>query len=133
MTGGDSWDYKYNASDKKKEDPKHFLQAEKKEGEENRNKEKETQEGTAEMGKYLAGKAGKNRVSAWTGGGKHVDIGLQGRAHYNKLTGKTIETPHVHESKVNVGKGGTSLSDKTTRAATKQDIRTVRKIVKRRE
>ena len=86
----------------------------------------------AQMGEELAGKIGKHRVSARTGGKKQIDIDLKGKSHFDKPSGKEIETPHVHESNVNVGPGGSSLSGKTTRAATKQDIRTARKIMRRR-
>lgn len=78
-----------------------------------------------EMAKDLAGKSGQSRVSATTAGGKKVDIDLQGKGHFDKATGQKIETPHVHEAKISVGPNGkVNLSDKTTRPATKQDIRT---------
>lgn len=86
------------------------------------------------MGKELAGEVGRNRVSATTGGGKKVDIDLQGKAHFDKATGKKIDTPHVHESRINRGPDGkTNISDKTTRPATKDDIRTARKICEKGE
>src|SRR5712691_8025750 len=40
------------------------------------------------------------------------------------------ETPHVHEAKLNRGPNGEiNTSDKTIRPATKEDVRTARKIV----
>ena len=85
-----------------------------------------------EMGSELAGQAGRHRVSAQTAGGKQIDIDLAGKRHYDKPSGTWIETPHVHESQINVGPAGQiSTSGKTTRPATKADIRTARKILER--
>ncbi len=87
-----------------------------------------------EMAGELSEQAGKNRVSARTAGGKQVDIDLKGKGHFDKGTGQQIETPHVHESKINVGPNGkTNLGDKTTRPATKEDVRTARKILERQQ
>jgi hypothetical protein len=87
----------------------------------------------AEMGDDLANAIGRNRVSARTAGGQQIDIDLRGKAHFEKSLGQKVPTPHVRESRVNVGPGGrTSLSDSKVRPATKQDIRTARSIVERR-
>ena len=77
----------------------------------------------------LAGQLGRNRVSGRTAGGKRVDIDLRGKGHFDKATGKKIETPHVHEADINIGPNGkTNLGNKTTRPATPQDIRNARKL-----
>ncbi|MCI0651704.1 MAG: HINT domain-containing protein [Planctomycetes bacterium] len=84
-----------------------------------------------EMAAELAKTAGQNRVSGTTAGGKQVDIDLQGKGHFDKATGKVIETPHVHESEISVGPNGEKNIDsksKTTRPATKQDIRTAERL-----
>ena len=82
----------------------------------------------AEMADDLAGQLGRNRVSGRTAGGKQIDIDLRGKGHFDKATGQKIETPHVHEATINVGPNGKiNLSDKITRPATKQDIRTARR------
>ncbi len=80
-----------------------------------------------EMAEDLANELNKNRVSIRTGG-KQSDIDLRGKAHFDKPSGTTVDTPHVHEAKINTGpKGETNLSNKTTREATTQDIRIARK------
>ncbi len=83
----------------------------------------------AEMADDVAGQLGRNRVSGRTAGGKQVDIDLRGKGHFDKATGQRIETPHVHEATINVGPNGKiNLSDRITRPATKQDIRTARRL-----
>jgi len=88
----------------------------------------------AGMADDVANMAGKNRVSAKTAGGKQIDIDLKGKAHYDKATQQKIDTPHVHESQINVGPNGqTSVSGKATRAATKDDVRNARRILEHRQ
>ncbi len=95
-----------------------------------------TQQGTVksveEAADEVADLAGRNRVSARTSDSQ-VDIDLRGKGHFDKPSGQRIETPHVHESKLNVGANGkVSASDKTTRPATMEDVRNARKILERR-
>ncbi|MBK8241078.1 MAG: hypothetical protein IPK74_36650 [Deltaproteobacteria bacterium] len=85
----------------------------------------------AEMADDLAGKIGTHRVSGRSGSSR-VDIDLQGKAHFDKATGKLIDTPHVHEARIHTGPGGqTNLGTKTTRSATQNDIRIARELAKR--
>jgi RHS repeat-associated protein len=82
-----------------------------------------------EAGADLAQDLGRNRVSARTAGGKQIDIDLAGKGHFDKATGKVVETPHVHTSDLNVGRNGkVSASNTTVRPATMNDIRTARKL-----
>ena len=84
------------------------------------------------MADDLAGQIGKNRVGGRTGSGR-VDIDLKGQGHYDKASRKLIDTPHVHETKAHMGPTGkSSLGPKTTRPATKNDIRTARELTRRR-
>ena len=86
----------------------------------------------AEAAGDLAKDIGHNRVSARTAGGQQVDIDLAGKGHFDKATGKMIETPHVHTSNLNVGPNGkTSASNTTVRPATMSDVRTAKKIEER--
>ena len=56
----------------------------------------------------------------------------KGKGHFDKASGKRIDTPHVHEAKTHTGPSGrSSLGPKTTRPATKSDIRTARELAKR--
>jgi len=92
-----------------------------------------SQQGTSktptEMANDLSKQTGKNRAIANTPN-KNVRIDLNGKPHFDKATKTSIPTPHVHESKINRGPNGqTSLSNKTTRAATKADIRLARRIL----
>jgi RHS repeat-associated protein len=82
-----------------------------------------------EMANDLSKQTGKNRAIANTPN-KNVRIDLNGKPHFDKATKTSIPTPHVHESKINRGPNGqTSTSNKTTRAATKADIRLARRIL----
>ena len=95
-------------------------------------------EGTADTVSEMAGEvaalAGKNRVSARTAGSRQVDIDLQGKSHFDKSSGQKIETPHVHEAKLNAGPNGkTNLSHRTTRPATREDVRVARKLLEHRQ
>jgi RHS repeat-associated protein len=92
-----------------------------------------SQQGTsktpAEMANDLSKQTGKNRAVANTPN-KQVRIDLNGKPHFDKSTKTSIPTPHVHESKINRSPNGkVNLSNKTTRAATKEDIRLARKIL----
>jgi len=90
---------------------------------------------TAQMGEEIANQINKNRVTIRTAGGKRVDVDLRGKGHFDKSTGRVIETPHVHEAKVTKGPNGLENIDKKTkftRPATPQDIRSVRRILERR-
>ncbi len=83
------------------------------------------------MADDLAGEVGKHRVGGRTGSGR-VDVDLKGKGHFDKASGKRIDTPHVHEAKTHTGPSGrSSLGPKTTRPATKSDIRTARELAKR--
>jgi RHS repeat-associated protein len=92
-----------------------------------------SQQGTSktptEMANDLSKQTGKNRAIANTPN-KQVRIDLNGKPHFDKSTKTNIPTPHVHESKINRGPNGqVSTSNKTTRPATKADIRVARKIL----
>lgn len=87
--------------------------------------------GPQEMADDLSKRINNHRVTAQTPSGK-VDIDLRGKSHFDKPTRTRLETPHIHESKRHIGGSGKSSLKKTTRAATKQDIRTARKIIERR-
>ena len=81
------------------------------------------------MGKELADEAGQNRVSAQTPN-KRIDIDLTGKGHFDKATGEKIDTPHVHEAKLNKSPDGkVNTSGESVRPATKEDIRTARKLI----
>ena len=83
------------------------------------------------MADDLAGEIGGHRVGARTAGGR-VDIDLKGKGHFDKAGGKQVDTPHVHQAKAHTGPDGqSSLGTKTTRPATKNDIRTARKLAER--
>ncbi len=87
---------------------------------------------TTEAAGELAKDLGRNRVSGRTAGGKQVDIDLVGKGHFDKATGKVVETPHVHTSDLHVGPNGkVSASNTTTREATMTDVRTARKLAER--
>jgi hypothetical protein len=82
-----------------------------------------------EMAADLSDELGTNRVSAVTAGGVQVDIDLRGKGHYDKEPGRVIETPHVHEAQTHTGPNGErNTGPKTTRPATKADVRTAQKI-----
>ncbi len=84
---------------------------------------------TQESASELANQLGRNRVSGRTAGGKQVDIDLQGKGHFDKASGQTINTPHVHEADINIGPNGhANLSNKTTRPATAQDVRNAKRL-----
>jgi RHS repeat-associated protein len=87
-----------------------------------------------EAGAALAVQVGSNRVSVMTPSGK-LSIDLAGKAHFDKPTGREIPTPHVKFQNLNTdpASGRSNLSPGTTRPATMTDIRTARKIVRRRE
>jgi hypothetical protein len=88
-----------------------------------------------QMADDLAGQIGKNRVSARTSS-KQINIDLKGKGHFDKQSRKIINTPHVQEGQLARGPNGKISLDKksvTTRPATKQDIRTARKIVERKK
>lgn len=83
-----------------------------------------------EMADQVATLAGRNPVSARSAGGRQMDIDLRGKSHFEKPSWQRINTPHVHDSKVNVGRNGqTNLSDRTTRPATPEDVRLARKLM----
>ena len=73
----------------------------------------------------------KARVTARTGSGM-VHIDLTGEAHYEKSTKLLTPTPHVKVQTVVTGNGRSRLTPGTVRPATMEDIRTARKLVKRR-
>ena len=85
-----------------------------------------------EMADELADEINKNSVNfSTTDSMGHID--LRGRAHFDKATQTDIPTPHVQTSQVNdvPGKGRFPLKKtEVARAATKQDIRTARKLAK---
>lgn len=86
----------------------------------------------SEGGADLAKKLGRNRVSAKTAGGKQVDVDLAGKGHFDKASGKVIETPHVHEAEIHTGPDGkANKSNATVRPATTKDIRMARKIAEK--
>jgi RHS repeat-associated protein len=52
-----------------------------------------------------------------------TSLDLTGKAHFDKATGGSIPTPHVHENPISIGPNGqTNLGSGTTRAATHADI-----------
>lgn len=80
------------------------------------------------MAQELKGQIGKNSVPFETPNTKGR-INLAGKGHFDKATGEVIPTPHVQEGKKNIGPNGeVNISDKTTRPATKQDVRTAKKL-----
>lgn len=86
----------------------------------------------AEMASELSNQIGKNSVSYRTPN-KVGHIDLQGKPHFDKATGTRISTPHVQERTIHRSPNGrTNVGRQTTRPATKQDVRTARKLVKRR-
>jgi RHS repeat-associated protein len=89
---------------------------------------------TAQMAGELSDEIGKNSVSYRTPN-KVGHIDLKGKSHFDKPTGQLIPTPHVQERVLNRSPGGGRVNTgaQTTRRATKQDIRTAREIIERRE
>jgi hypothetical protein len=89
-----------------------------------------TSKSAGEMASDLSKEAGTNSVPYQTPSvSGHID--LTGKAHFDKATGTTIPTPHVQERPKSVGPNGkVNVGEQTTRAATKQDIRTARKLLK---
>ncbi|MCG8555110.1 MAG: hypothetical protein MJD61_07460, partial [Proteobacteria bacterium] len=84
-----------------------------------------------QMADDLAAQIGRHRVGGRTGSSR-VDIDLKGKGHFDKATGQRIDTPHVHESRLHTGPNGrSSLGPKSTRPATKSDIRTARELARR--
>ena len=86
-----------------------------------------------EMADDLAGQINKNSVS-FTTPGKTGHIDLRGKSHFDKKTQTTIDTPHVQTRDLKVGPNGHVTAPKKTeitRPATKQDIRTARKLAER--
>jgi hypothetical protein len=87
-----------------------------------------------EMAESLSTEIGKNSVPYRTPNAVgHID--LRGKAHLDKPSGGYIPTPHVQERQVYrqpMG-GRVNVGRQTTRPATKQDIRTARKLVERRQ
>jgi hypothetical protein len=80
----------------------------------------------SEAGKGLAKVWGKNRVTI-TSGDKRYTIDLQGKPHFDKKTGKYIDTPHVKMYYRHVGPNGNGAwRPGDTRLATWQDLRLVR-------
>jgi RHS repeat-associated protein len=87
----------------------------------------------SDMANDLAGRIGKNSVPFETPGQKGR-IDLQGKGHFDKATGQTIETPHVQTRPKHVGpQGKVNTGPETTRPATKGDIRTAEKLVERKQ
>jgi RHS repeat-associated protein len=86
-----------------------------------------------EMAEALATILGRHRVSALTPTTR-VSIDLAGEAHFDKLSKRDIDTPHVHEASIHISRDGRSrLGRKSTRSATKQDIRTAQRLLERRD
>ncbi|WP_321573040.1 RHS repeat domain-containing protein, partial [Hafnia alvei] len=86
-----------------------------------------------EMAEELADKINRNSVNFSTST-KMGHIDLRGRSHFDKATKTDIPTPHVQSSDVNIRPDGARFPLKKTEvaeAATKQDIRTARKLAKR--
>jgi hypothetical protein len=88
---------------------------------------------TTQMAGELSDEIGTNSVSYRTPN-KVGRIDLKGKSHFDKPTGQPIATPHVQERVLNRGPGGGRVNTgaQTTRPATKQGIRTARKIIERR-
>jgi len=82
------------------------------------------------MAADLQSQIGKNSVEFSTPSSKgHID--LAGDSHFDKATQTTIPTPHVQTRPINIGPNGkTNLGKETTKAATKQDIRTAKKLLR---
>ena len=82
-----------------------------------------------EMAADLSKSAGTNSVPYQTPSvSGHID--LAGKGHFDKATGQTIPTPHVQERPKSVGPNGkVNVGKQTTRPATKQDVRTAKKLL----
>gem|GEM_PF-5353184 len=99
-----------------------------------------------EMAEEVAKKynGNKNSVSIKTPN-KEVRIDLKdnrGEGHFDKATQTQIETPHVHETKFRIENGKVKINEKTgspqpagksVRPATKEDVRTAKKILEQRK
>ncbi len=88
-----------------------------------------------DMGEELADEIGKNSVPFETES-KSGRIDLRGRSHFDKKSGRQIDTPHVQVREKSVGPNGkvsASRKTETIRPATKNDTRTARKLVERRK
>jgi RHS repeat-associated protein len=86
-----------------------------------------------EMAVELSKSIGRDSVSFQTSRTRgHID--LVGKGHFNKTRQTRISTPHVQERTISIGPNGkVNLGRETTRAATKQDIRTAKRLEKERQ
>lgn len=85
-----------------------------------------------EMAAELSNQINKNSVTFSTPT-KQGHIDLQGASHYDKATKTDIPTPHVQTRDINIGPNGkitTSKKTEVTTAASKQDVRTARRLAK---
>ena len=86
-----------------------------------------------EMAEELSDQIGKNSIS-FTTPNKTGHIDLRGKSHFDKKTQTSVPTPHVQTRDLKIGPNGqVSAPKKTeiTKPATVQDIRTARKLAKR--
>ena len=87
------------------------------------------------MAEELSDQIGKNSVTFETPT-KSGHIDLRGKAHFDKATQTTVPTPHVQTRTKSIGPNGAVSAPKKTEVtapAAKQDIRTARKLVERKE
>ena len=86
-------------------------------------------ESVATSASKLAGETGKTSAE-FTTESSVGRIDLTGKAHFDKPTGTSIETPHVHEQQIHTSPSGqTNLGSKTTRPATGADVQRARDIL----
>ena len=78
-----------------------------------------------DMAAELAAQLGKNSVPYRTPD-KMGHIDLQGKAHFDKATGRAVPTPHVQEMPYDAR--GPNKKGETIREATKADVRAARKL-----
>ena len=75
---------------------------------------------------------GKNRITIQTPS-KEMNYDLVGKPHFDKKTGKSVDTPHVHEKVLASGPNGKiniDGSQSITRQLTFQDIRIIKRYLK---
>jgi hypothetical protein len=85
-----------------------------------------------QMANELSNEIGKNSVS-YTTPNKTGHIDLKGKSHFDKSTSQSIPTPHVKGYFIpSRGVVAVNTGIQTTRPATKQDVRTARRIIEHR-
>jgi hypothetical protein len=87
---------------------------------------------TREMATQVRDSTNRNRVTVPTGPRTSVNYDLGGRSHYDKATGQSVPTPHKNTTTLHTGPTGSSGTTSRVEPMTKNDVRTVRRVIERR-